>query len=371
MMGVFPKRRQAYYNSSNGILSIVFFLLTITVSFWAFNESSVEATKHSFITKSDTRLFIGPIGSPFGFLRDGSYTLSVFDYQLKVDEKKSRKKGGSKNNNAEKEKEIWQVQEDSGKEKDIQTFEAAFVLARFRSESQFERYKESLMETMLQTCSFQVPQTDSDGYIFPVANDVFQREHNSIVLKMTSNTPTKTTIKAQKKNSSISSIQHTFSQSAEEGLYILFYQVCLFPPISNATNTASSEALKILQKYTISSTFELDIALSNMYKGKVSFLTAGELPLPKMFFLFGLVYAVLIIIWFRLLKSKKITFYIHYLMALLLLLKLATLISDSARYHYIRIYGHTLFWSAVYNLFLTLKGIMLFTTILLIGSGWR
>jgi hypothetical protein len=358
--------------TSFGILSIAACLLTITLSLLVLNESIVEATKHSFKTRADTRLFIGPIGSPFGFVRGGSFSLSVFDYQLDVVEKKSKKKvGGKKNNNAHQEKEIWQVQEDIDEEEARINFDAAFVLARFPSESQFERYKESLMETMLQTCSFQVAQSDSDGYIFPVENDVFRKEHNSIVLKMPSNIPTKVASQPPEKNSTTSSIQHTFSQSVEEGLYILFYQVCIFPPASNATNTASTEALKLLQKYSITSTFELDISLSNMYEGKASYLTSGELPLPKMFFFFGLVYAVLVVVWFRLLRSKKITFYIHYLMALLLLLKLATLMSDSVRYHYIRIYGHTMFWSAVYNIFLMLKGIMLFTTILLIGSGWR
>lgn len=357
---------------SCGIPSIAACLLTITLSLLVFNESIVEATKHSFQTRADTRLFIGPIGSPFGFVRDGSYSLSVFDYQLKVVEKKSKKKvGGKKNNNVHQEKEIWQVQEDIDEDEARINFDAAFVLARFHSESQFERFKESLMETMLQTCSFQAAQSDADGYIFPVDNDAFRKEHNSIVLKMSSNIPTKIDSQPLEKNNTISSIQHTFAQSAEEGLYILFYQVCVFPPVSNATNSGSTDALKLLKKYSISSTFELDIALSNMYKGKASYLTSGELPLPKMFFSFGLAYAVLVIIWFRLLRSKKITFYIHYLMALLLLLKLATLMADSIRYHYIRIYGSTMFWSAVYNMFLMLKGIMLFTTILLIGSGWR
>lgn len=255
------------------------------------------------------------------------------------------------------------------------SFDAAFVLAKFRSNSQFERYTESLMENMLQMCSFQVSQTDSEGFMFRTENSDFHKEHNSIVLKMmnsgsvsSNKNDTSLSFKAtESQKDSPSSIQHTFTNSNEEGLYVLFYQVCVFPPIAN---TSAAEALKLLQQYTVSGTFELDITLTNMYKGQISYLTAGELPLPKMYLLFGLAYAVLVVVWYRLLRSKKHTFYIHHIMALLLLLKIATLVSESAKYHFVRIYGHSMFWSTLYNLLAFLKGIVLFTTILLIGSGW-
>ena len=364
---VSPKQQQCHGSLPHGLV-----LLRIIVLWCFISGSCVDATKHTFRTKDDTRFFIGPIGFPFGFLRDGSYNLTVFDYELKVNDKKSRNKAG-KNNKKKKEKEIWQVEEENNEgEAQQRTFDAAFVLAKFRSNSQFERYTESLMENMLQICSFQISQTDSDGFIFRTENSEFHKDHNSIVLKMINSgivSSNKNDTKATKsQNDAPSSIQHTFTNSNEEGLYVLFYQVCVFPPIAN---TSAAEALKLLQQYTVSSTFALDITLTNMYKGQISYLTAGELPLPKMYLLFSLAYAVLVVVWYRLLRSKRHTFYIHPIMALLLLLKIATLVSESAKYHFVRIYGHSMFWTTLYNFLAFLKGIVLFTTILLIGSGWR
>ena len=43
---------------------------------------------------------------------------------------------------------------------------------------------------------------------------------------------------------------------------------------------------------------------------------------------------------------------------------------ESVRYHYIRVFGHAELWSTIYYIFAFLKGIFLFTVILLIGSGW-
>lgn len=55
---------------------------------------------------------------------------------------------------------------------------------------------------------------------------------------------------------------------------------------------------------------------------------------------------------------------------ILLSLKCLTLLFESIRYHYIAIFGVSEYWSIVYYFFAFLKGVMLFTVILLIGSGW-
>ena len=61
---------------------------------------------------------------------------------------------------------------------------------------------------------------------------------------------------------------------------------------------------------------------------------------------------------------------IHNMMTILLVLKCLSLFFESVRYHYISIYGVSEMWSMVYYVFAFLKGVMLFTVILLIGSGW-
>jgi len=116
--------------------------------------------------------------------------------------------------------------------------------------------------------------------------------------------------------------------------------------------------------------------------GHVSYLTAGDIPLPGMFLYFTVSYALCLYFWTREIgKQKKsrnserghsngIVYQIHHMMTILLSLKMLSLFFDSVRYHFIGVTGHAELWSVVYYTFLFLKGITLFTVILLIGSGW-
>ncbi|KAJ1430033.1 transmembrane receptor [Ochromonadaceae sp. CCMP2298] len=69
-------------------------------------------------------------------------------------------------------------------------------------------------------------------------------------------------------------------------------------------------------------------------------------------------------------RPSGIVHRIHHMMYWLLVLKSLSLFFESVRYHYIALYGVSKMWSEVYYVFAFLKGIMLFTVILLIGSGW-
>ena len=51
-------------------------------------------------------------------------------------------------------------------------------------------------------------------------------------------------------------------------------------------------------------------------------------------------------------------------------MKTTCLLLESLRYHYIAERGSSHLWSDLYYVFSTLKGAMLFTVILLVGSGW-
>lgn len=116
-----------------------------------------------------------------------------------------------------------------------------------------------------------------------------------------------------------------------------------------------------------------------------------------MYLAFAVIYAVCLWIWYfniRLIKAGKEGYFdvggevappaissgaapstptiypIHYLMGVLLTLKFCTLLFEAIRFHYLRVLGHAVFFSAIYYVFAFLKGMTLFTVILLIGSGW-
>jgi hypothetical protein len=175
----------------------------------------------------------------------------------------------------------------------------------------------------------------------------------------------------------------------DAGFYFLMYQVCYKDDVNKNKN----------QLLDIHSRFELDFHFSNIDMfGKQSYLSAGEMLLPHLFFYFSLIYAICLYIWCKNIINIKegkpglldtgspaepvtpvgrgaqmpaVSVYpIHYMMAFLLTLKTLTVFFESIRYHYLRVTGHAVLWSAVYYTFTFLKGITLFTVILLIGSGW-
>jgi G protein-coupled receptor 107 len=105
-----------------------------------------------------------------------------------------------------------------------------------------------------------------------------------------------------------------------------------------------------------------------------NYLSAGDAPLPVMYFIFFLLFSAALVVWIWVLTRDASTngtvHHIHYLMAMLLALKCLTLLVEGIRFHYISLVGVSEAWSIVYYTFAFLKGVMLFTVILLIGSGW-
>jgi G protein-coupled receptor 107 len=107
-----------------------------------------------------------------------------------------------------------------------------------------------------------------------------------------------------------------------------------------------------------------------------------------MYFLFSISYCICFVIWsaniIEILRgrtgfigvrgagelTKPVVHTIHYLMAILLLLKFLSVFFDSIRYYKIQVSGHAEFLSFIYYTFTVLKGMFLFTVILLIGTGW-
>ncbi|KAI3873573.1 hypothetical protein MKW92_007627 [Papaver armeniacum] len=115
---------------------------------------------------------------------------------------------------------------------------------------------------------------------------------------------------------------------------------------------------------------------SEMYNldGKNSnrdYLSAGKTVLPRVYFLFFLAYFSLSVVWVYFLYKKRSTVYhIHYFMLAVLILKSLNLLCEAEDKSYIKRTGSAHGWDVLFYIFSFLKGITLFTLIVLIGTGW-
>eukprot|EP01116_Phalansterium_solitarium_P005501 TRINITY_DN1719_c0_g1_i6.p1 TRINITY_DN1719_c0_g1~~TRINITY_DN1719_c0_g1_i6.p1 ORF type:complete len:450 (+),score=171.27 TRINITY_DN1719_c0_g1_i6:917-2266(+) len=137
----------------------------------------------------------------------------------------------------------------------------------------------------------------------------------------------------------------------DEGFYNIYFVSCLSSPVS----------------------FELRLEQFNVdaISGQRSYLSAGEAPLPTLYGVCAVVYLALLAVWAAQLVSHRATANrVHLLMAVLLALKLGTVMFEAIQYHFIKTTGSGRGWSIVYYIFAGLKGTMLFVLIALIGSGW-
>ena len=162
-----------------------------------------------------------------------------------------------------------------------------------------------------------------------------------------------------------SHIVHVINTEKETGLYTLLFARC-----------APAEP-----GHTVS--FTLDAAFKNVGqrlpgKGSASqvwdYLSAGDQPLPIMYTIFFILFFLALLSWVSLLRRDPVEYgaihKIHHLMTMLLVLKCCTLLTESIRYHMVSATGLNNFMSTVFYIFTSLRGIMLFLVILLIGSGW-
>eukprot|EP01018_Ginkgo_biloba_P040451 Gb_04467 [translate_table: standard] len=106
-------------------------------------------------------------------------------------------------------------------------------------------------------------------------------------------------------------------------------------------------------------------------EGTKDFLSAGETVLPKLYFSLFIIYAVLTGVWIYVcVKNRLTTYRIHIFMAALICLKALNLICEAEDKSYIKRTGTAHGWDVLFYIFSFLKGIMLFTLIVLIGTGW-
>ncbi|GFY39266.1 protein GPR107 [Trichonephila inaurata madagascariensis] len=107
------------------------------------------------------------------------------------------------------------------------------------------------------------------------------------------------------------------------------------------------------------------------HNGK-NYLSAGEMPLPNLYFMMSLIFLVSGCVWIGVLRRKREeTFKIHYLMGLLVFLKSLSLLFHGINYNIIAREGTPMeAWAVLYYITHLLKGALLFITIVLIGTGW-
>ncbi|XP_031093417.1 protein CANDIDATE G-PROTEIN COUPLED RECEPTOR 7 [Ipomoea triloba] len=104
---------------------------------------------------------------------------------------------------------------------------------------------------------------------------------------------------------------------------------------------------------------------------KRDYLPAGKTILPRVYFIFSLVYFGLAGVWIHVLYKKRLTaFRIHFFMLLVVILKALNLLCEAEDKSYIKRTGYAHGWDVLFYIFSFLKGIMLFTLIVLIGTGW-
>eukprot|EP00002_Diphylleia_rotans_P028811 TRINITY_DN5825_c0_g1_i1.p1 TRINITY_DN5825_c0_g1~~TRINITY_DN5825_c0_g1_i1.p1 ORF type:complete len:445 (+),score=85.78 TRINITY_DN5825_c0_g1_i1:73-1407(+) len=101
------------------------------------------------------------------------------------------------------------------------------------------------------------------------------------------------------------------------------------------------------------------------------YLSYGEEPLPTLYFVYSLLYVGAFGVWVQYLRSPtKKVFKIHYIMAVLVIVKFLAILFQSITLHYIKDKGDSSGWNVPFYIFDFMKGILLFVVIILIGTGW-
>jgi hypothetical protein len=142
------------------------------------------------------------------------------------------------------------------------------------------------------------------------------------------------------------------------GLYALFFYNC------KKITKEASPPVKV--------SFRVSVVQYNLFNGAASFLAVGDTNLPTMYLCFGALFAIGLVAWHKALQAQPTrVFAVHYCMYVLMLLKALSLLLEAAVYHHRKETG-ALRDSIDYMYYFvnTLKGLLLFTVILLLGSGW-
>ncbi|XP_044482137.1 protein CANDIDATE G-PROTEIN COUPLED RECEPTOR 7-like [Mangifera indica] len=116
---------------------------------------------------------------------------------------------------------------------------------------------------------------------------------------------------------------------------------------------------------------EVKTEMYNMKDGAKDYLPAGQTHLPKLYLIFFIMYTCFLGLWVCIcIKERQKVNKIHIIMAALLLAKALKMICASEDKMYVSNTGTPHGWDVAFYIFGFFKGIMLFTVIILIGTGW-
>ncbi|KAK9145789.1 hypothetical protein Sjap_005692 [Stephania japonica] len=117
--------------------------------------------------------------------------------------------------------------------------------------------------------------------------------------------------------------------------------------------------------------YNLDAAADADGKDVRDYLSVGKTLLPKIYFFFSITYFSLGALWTYVLIKKRMTVYrIHFFMLAVLIMKALNLLCEAEDKSYIKRTGSAHGWDVLFYIFSFLKGVSLFTLIVLIGTGW-
>jgi len=147
--------------------------------------------------------------------------------------------------------------------------------------------------------------------------------------------------------------EHTVDVSTE-GLYTVYFVTC-----SKDADTTLKVSLK------------LKIEMFNMESGTKNFLSTGQSALPTIYILLFVIHLFLCAAWGSVMKRNRPSVNkLHWLMTALLAVKTLTIFWQALETRELKYAGTSGGWGVVYYIFSFLRGMMLFTVILLIGTGW-
>lgn len=140
--------------------------------------------------------------------------------------------------------------------------------------------------------------------------------------------------------------------SEEEGLYNLFFHNCM--------------------NYNKNLLATIDLTMDITEDNNGNFLTAGEMPVPVLYFTFCVLYFIAGVAWLSVLRKSTETVYkIHYLMLVVVFVKSLACMFHGVNMHFIQISGiHEDAWAILWYIVYLTRGALMFVTVLLIGAGW-
>jgi len=152
----------------------------------------------------------------------------------------------------------------------------------------------------------------------------------------------------------------------ESGEYRLFFSNCAHD--TKVSYTVILNAHRLCHVLTFPLLPQLKLV---QYNPGPNYLSAGESPLPAVFGVISAAWVVVISVWaYQLFTNKENWKPIHGMMTLVLVCKFLSVFFEAIKFHWMKVDGDAHGWNVVYYVFTALKGVTMFTTIMLIGTGW-